>query len=114
MSSKRSRDQTSPTGNTPYLEYKKSSRRSIETALEQQGDDSERLDHSSARKALFQQQWTKGEEKLLVSFVALHCLDLDSAWPKYSNSHPLWEEASEFLSVQSAGSFHRSGMVWLE
>ena len=68
--SKRNRDQTSPTGSTPYNEYKKSA---VET---------ERVDCPAARKALFQ-QWTKGEEKLLVSFVALHCLDLDSAWPKY-------------------------------
>ena len=99
--SKRNRDQTSPTGSTPYNEYKKSA---VET---------ERVDCPAARKALFQ-QWTKGEEKLLVSFVALHCLDLDSAWPKYKDSHPLWEEASKFLSVQSDGIFHRSGRVWLE
>ena len=107
--SKRNRDQTSPTA---YNEYKKSA---VETPSnsEQQGEDWERVDRPAARKALFQ-QWTKGEEKLLVSFLALHCLDLDSAWPTYKDSHPLWEEASIFLSVQSDGNFHRSGRVWLE
>lgn len=107
---KRNRSQTSPTGSTPYSELKKSA---PDTTWKYQHDHVVR-DHPSARKALFQQsaKWTKGEEKLLVLFVALHCLDLDSAWPKYSSGHSLWEEASEFLSLQSSGMFYRSGMVY--
>lgn len=112
--SKRTRDQTSPTGNTPYAASKKSAREATsETGEDDQvlredprGDDQVR--RSSARKALFQ-QWMKGEEKLLVMFVALHCLELDSAWPKYQISNPIWEGASTFLYVKSNGDFNRTG-----
>lgn len=54
----------------------------------------------------------KGQEKLLILFVALHYLDLHSAWPRHRFSHPLWKEASEFLTVQPGDTVHRSALWW--
>ena len=42
-------------------------------------------------------------------FVALHCLELDSSWPKYQITNPLWEEAASFLHEKSSGDFNRTG-----
>ena len=61
---------------------------------------------SHARRSLFR-PWMKNEEKLLVTFVSLYCLELDSAWPKYQISHPLWEEAATFLATKSGGEYAR-------
>ena len=94
--SKRTRDQTSPTGYTPYTASKRSTRETPRERGEGESQDLQ-VQHRSVRKSLFQ-QWRKGEEKLLVTYVSLHCLELNSGWPKYQPSHPTWEEASRFLS----------------
>ena len=109
MSSKRTRDQTSPMGSTPYALSKRAPRDATDLQTPSTSDARSTRPEASVRKSLFQPQpWLKHEEKLLVTFVSLQCLDLDSAWPKYGCSHPLWEDASKFLSQH--GDYSRTGI----
>ena len=59
------------------------------------------MQHPPARKSLFQ-LWTRGEEKLLVMFVALHCLELDSSWPKYKIKPPVGRGSNFFFIMRSS------------